>query len=49
MFSKSESSGGREQKHFLLELTSAGAGRRIPPAVLLISVLKNFCKGIMIN
>lgn len=49
VLSKSGSSGGREQMRFLLRLTPTGAGRRIPPAVLLISVLKNFCKGIVIN
>ena len=49
VLSKSGSSGGREQIRFLLRLTPTGAGRRIPPAVLLISVLKNFCKGIVIN
>lgn len=49
VLSKSGSSGRREQIRFLLRLTPTGAGRRVPPAVLLISVLKNFCKGIIIN
>ena len=35
VLSMSGSSGGREQNRFLLRLTPTGAGRRVPPAVLL--------------